>query len=329
MVLARIQLAVACVGRVGDGVACDLQFRVPDPQNQHEQAQRIRLGCVSFLNAKPLIDGLDSHPLLDVSYAVPSALLERLEGGDVDAALCPVIDYQVSAEELELVPVGGIGCDGPTLTVRLFSKGPIGKIASVAVDGDSHTSVSLMRVLLAELHGIRPEVLGLNRSIGAGAEANGERQAQIQNETDALLLIGDKVVTGAPTEGDYPHQMDLGEAWKLLTDLPFVFATWMARRGAKLGEAPSILDKQRRKNRRDIRGIVGRHAAGLGWPEDLAAVYLGELLRYGIGPRELEAINRFWRLAERHGVISKRREMVIQAGFGGGSEARGVTAETA
>ena len=51
----------------------------------------------------------------------------------------------------------------------------------------------------------------------------------------ARLLIGDKVVTDAPPTDRYPHQMDLGEAWKDLTGLPFVYAMWMCR-GPRTGD---------------------------------------------------------------------------------------------
>ena len=271
-------------------------------------AERVRIGCVSFLNAKPLIDGLDEHPELSVEYAVPSALLERLESGRVDVALCPVIDYQTSATPLEIVPAGGIGCDGPTMTVRLYSRGPIGRIASVAVDGDSHTSIALLRVLLAELQGVRPRLLEMGRSDAAD---NGEAGRSAVVAADAILLIGDKVVSAAPDNGRYPHQMDLGEAWKLLTDLPFVFAVWMARRGADLGPAPAILTQRRKANAGQIDRIVSRYAPSRSWPQGPANLYLGKLLRYAIGPRELEAMRRFWLLAHRHGVIGRPRELIL------------------
>src|SRR5689334_23123652 len=86
----------------------------------HKTAHAVRLGCVSFLNAKPLIYGLENEPALPLSLDVPSRLIEGLHDNRYDIALLPVIDYQ-RLDGLVVVPSGGIGCDGPTLTVRIFS----------------------------------------------------------------------------------------------------------------------------------------------------------------------------------------------------------------
>ena len=97
----------------------------------------------SFLNAKPLIHGLEHDSTIDLGLDVPSRLLDGLrDGRRFDVALLPVIDYQ-RMPGLRLLTAGGICCDGPTLTVRIFSPVPIERIESLACDTDSHTSVAL------------------------------------------------------------------------------------------------------------------------------------------------------------------------------------------
>jgi len=265
-----------------------------------------RVGCVSFLNARPLIEGLEDQPDPVVKFDVPSRLLADLESGSVDISLCPVIDLQRSHVPLEVVPVGGIGCDGPTLTVRIYSRVPLRDIKDVYIDTDSHTSIALMRVLLAELYHIKPRLIDYQAR---------ERVAEnrIVTSPDTMLLIGDKVVTGAPSDGEYPHQMDLGEAWKELTGLPFVFAVWMTRQGSSLGDLPALLDATRRTNSTRIEAIVAKHAKRLGWPDDLAQQYLGHWLKYAIGTRELAAMRLFFSKAKEHGVIEELREMRVRA----------------
>ena len=81
----------------------------------------IRLGVVSFVNTLPLIDGLENLAELDLRFTVPSLLLDQLLGDEVDLALCSSIDYQQSDSPLVVVPVGLLGSDGTTLTVRLYS----------------------------------------------------------------------------------------------------------------------------------------------------------------------------------------------------------------
>jgi len=247
----------------------------------------LRLGCVSFLNAKPLIYGLDDEPRVALSLEVPSKLADLLERGAVDVALLPVIDYQ-RLSGLRLIRAGGIACNGPTLTVRIFSKVPIDQIETLACDPDSHTSVALAAVLMAERWGRRPRQVDL-------------RDPNLSADTPRLL-IGDKVITEEPQ--GFPHQLDLGAAWKDLTGLPFVFAAWMARPGAVLGDWPARLERAKREGLANVDKILARHAGALGWPTDIARRYLTEYLRFDIGDREIEAIEEFHRLAAKHGLIA-------------------------
>src|SRR5687768_3915648 len=173
-------------------------------------AQRVlRIGSVSYLNAKPLIYGLEHAPDLELALDVPSRLLEGLERNRYDVALLPVIDYQRMAG-LVLVPGGGIGCDGPTLTVRIFSHVPVERITRLACDTDSHTSVALARIVLAERYGIRPDFV--DATFTGSAPDSGRLSDGV---ADAQLLIGDKVVCEEPKGFEY--QVDLGGAWKEMT----------------------------------------------------------------------------------------------------------------
>ncbi len=261
-----------------------------------------RIGCVGYLNAKPLVEGLEGLADPVVRLDVPSALMSDLERGEVDIALCPVIDYYRSAEPLVVVPVGCIASDGPTKTVRLFSRVPIDSITRVHADTDSHTSVALLRVLLDEVHGIQPEIVPFDALLDT---AEGRRTPP----QETMLLIGDKVVTNAPAEVDYPYQLDLGEAWKELTGLPFVFAVWMASRDRDLGGLPETLNKQREHNAAQTDAIADAHAVSHGWDVAYAREYLGRVLSYAVGPEQLKAIERFAEKAARLGLIDKTRPL--------------------
>jgi len=264
------------------------------------QAGALRIGCVSYLNARPLIDGLDDEQGLEVRTDVPARLLSDLESGDVDIALCPVIDFFASDHELALVPVGAIGCEGPTLTVRLYSQVPIGEIQTLHADTDSHTSVALAQVLLAKLFNVRPRIIDYDAR---------ERTAdgRIDESPQAMLLIGDKVVTGSPLAVQYPHQMDLGEGWHELTGLPFVFAMWMTRVGIDLFDLPARLTARLDANLPQRLLIAERYAQQHGWPSDLAEHYLIDVLRYRVDRLELEAIARFGRMVYELGLVPVER----------------------
>ena len=113
----------------------------------------IRLAAVSYLNARPLVVGLEREPGVSVVTDVPARLLDLLLDDRADAAPCPIVDYQTAPRDLVIVPGGAIGADGETLTVRLFARRPLDEVETVHVDPDSHTSVVLLRVLLAERTG--------------------------------------------------------------------------------------------------------------------------------------------------------------------------------
>ena len=278
------------------------------PRTPTTPVQIVRtIGCVGYLNAKPLIEGLDALSPTQVRLDVPSRLTSQLEGGDVDLSLCPVIDYFRSSTPLQIVPVGGIGCLGPTLTVRLYSKLPYEQITRVHTDRDSHTSVALLRVILSERYHASPEIVPLDADslITWPDDPGGEADAARTPTPQAVLLIGDKVVTNHPPQGVYAHELDLGEAWHDLTGLPFVFAVWMARLGTDLGDLPATLRDLRIANTERIETIARHYAPQLGWPPDMACRYLQHHMRYEIDQPQLDAIERFGAMAHALGLIDR------------------------
>ena len=216
----------------------------------------IRVAAVSYLNTAPLIEGLDACADLEVERLVPSRIVDRLTqtGPDrVDLGLVSVIDAARTGEDLALLSCGMIGCEGPTLTVRLYASIDPARITRLHADSDSHTSVALAQVILHERYGVRPEVVPFNARECASDGADWP---------EAALLIGDKVVASSPPAVRATTQIDLGSAWHELTGLPFVYALWMCR-------------------------------------------YVGELLRYEVGPREREAVRVFLHKASELGLAPR------------------------
>jgi chorismate dehydratase len=253
----------------------------------------IRIGSVSYLNAKPLIHGLDEADDLHLSLDVPAKLIDGLRDGRFDVALLPIIDYQ-RLDDVRIITSGGIGSDGTTLTVRIFSKVPAGQVRTLACDTHSHSSVALARVIFAEAYGITPQFVDLSHD---NPRANGAADAE------ARLLIGDKVVCEEPP--GFPHQLDLGDAWKRLTGLPFLFAAWVAKSDVDLGDLPDRLSAAKTAGLADVDRIVQRFAVPRGWPADLARQYLTSYLKYDVGPRQLEAVRLFHALAFKHGMLDR------------------------
>ena len=264
---------------------------------QPEKHERTwRLGVVSFLNAKPLIEGLDADRTVELIHDVPSRLAELLDAGTVDAALVPVIDLAQPHRDWQVVSDACIGCDGETLTVRVFSRIPPEAIRRLHVDGDSHTSVTLATIIWRELYEVRLEAVPFT-----GRET--------VDECEAVLLIGDKVVNN--TLIDYDIETDLGSAWKSLTSLPFVFAVWAAPRGLDVSGLAPRLSRARDAGVKSAELIAADYGPGLKWPVALAKRYLTKRLKFTLGPRQRAGMSKFLELAARHGSIAACKDVIV------------------
>lgn len=270
----------------------------------------IRIGVVRYINTLPLIDGLAGLAGCTLVPDVPARLIDRLVAGEVDIALCSVIDVLRSPVPVRMVPVGMLGCGGRTLTVRLYARRPWAEVRTVAADTDSHTSRALAELILRKRFGADPTMIDFDHASGARDPG-----------TDAMLLIGDKVINDAPATDLWPQQLDLGEEWNAWTGLPFVFATWLVRvdsdeeASARIRTAARILDHQRRHNKERIDGIIAREAAAHGWPVDLARHYLVDLLRFDFDESARAGLDRFLQECRAAGLAPAVNDRAVHADF--------------
>ena len=244
-----------------------------------------RLGAVSFLNAKPLIDGLDQRSDVELLLDVPSKLAALLEAGEVDAALVPIVDVIRSAGRYEVVSDACIGCDGETMTVRIFSQVPPDRITRLRADTDSHTSVALARVIFAQLYDRELIIEPL------------DARRESLDESEAVLLIGDKVVDTGRT--GFAYEMDLGGAWRAHTGLPFIFAAWARRSDEASGSVARpdslarLLSAARDRGVANASRIAESMGPPLGWTVEYARRYLTRCLTFTIDARSVEGANLF------------------------------------
>ncbi len=292
--------------------------RTPTVSREQSSMDPIRIACVRYLNTVVLIEGLAALKEVALIPTVPSRIADMVLGNEADIGLVSLVDAlrptpdaeRTASPALSLLPVGMIGCDGPTLTVRLFSSVPLDQITRIHADTDSHTSVALARVLMRDRFGVDPAILPFNARehmpvwLSGGSQEGSEAGAW----PEAMLLIGDKVVTDSPPAVRYPHQLDLGEAWHALTGLPFVYAAWACRAGEeaspRIRHAANLLDRQLRHNLTRIDWIITRRAGEHRWPLDLARPYLGHLLRFQVGPREQAGAGAFAARAHAMGITA-------------------------
>ncbi len=117
---------------------------------------KLRVGAVNYLNTKPLVYDFERlAPQAELVFDSPSRLADDLAAGRLDVALIPSIEF-FHDPTYTIVSDACIACRGPVLSVKLFSRGPIESIRTLALDEGSRTSVALVRILLDERFGIAP-----------------------------------------------------------------------------------------------------------------------------------------------------------------------------
>ncbi len=259
----------------------------------------LRIGAVNYLNSKPLIEGLSEFaPQAELLLNDPSRLADDLADGLLDVALIPSIEY-LRDPDYEIVSDACVAARGSVLSVKLYSRVPVGEIRSLSLDKGSRTSAALARIMLAEQYGVEPEVELLPLGLSTDASS-----------ADAILLIGDRAIH--PPVEKFVETWDLGEEWLNWTGLPFVFALWATRAGTELGSLEAALSRARDSGFENLEEIGSREAPLLGIPKQMAIDYLTHNLYYRLGSAERSGLRLFQRLAVKLGLAPEGVELVFR-----------------
>jgi predicted solute-binding protein len=223
----------------------------------------LRIGCVPYLNARPLIRGLAAE------LATPAALSVRFAAGHYDAALLPVYEI-LRLRRPRVVDGFGICSFGPVRSVIVAHRAPLGRVPEIVLDPASRTSENLLRMLLRTRLGLSPRL--------------------VQSSCDPLaarLLIGDPALDFQRDMDPAWQILDLGQAWTEWTGLPFVFAAWVLGESAP-PETPEALRAAA------VAGLAARAEIASREPDPAAALdYLTHAIRHPLGGPEKTAIEKF------------------------------------
>ncbi len=251
----------------------------------------LRVGAVTYLNSRPLIEGLremmgDEGKL---SLNLPSRLADELAASRLDVALIPSVEY-FRQPGLKIVSDAVIACRGPVWSVRLLSRVPVRNIRRLALDVGSRTSAAMVQVLLMKRFGLRPETVEL--AIEQTPEAV---------DADAVLLIGDRAMH--PARGVYTEIWDLGDQWCRSTGRPFVFAMWVAREETNTTQLATWLSQSRDLGMSRLAEIAEREAPTHGLSTGDVYRYFTDNLHFTLGAKEIEGLEEFRRQAEALGLV--------------------------
>lgn len=256
----------------------------------------VHLGAVDYLNARPLVFGLEMHPEFLLRYDAPSKCAALLHEGSIDVGMIPSIEY-LRGGPYCAVPEVAIVSEGPVASVALFSSRPIASVKSIAADTSSRTSHGLLRVLCYEALGIDPEFVPM-----------APHPDEMLRRHDAALVIGDAALF-FDHEAAGVDKIDLGEQWTGMTGLPFIWAFWAGRPGALTPRQTAALVEA------TDAGVIASDsiAAAYCGPEraERGQRYLRENIRYDWGARESAGLHKYYQLAVKHGVVDEARTPVF------------------
>ena len=249
-----------------------------------QDRQPLRIGCVKYLNARPLIYGWSGDVVLDH----PSALCAQLARGELDLAL--VSSFEFFRNPIYRIVDGiSISSDGPVYSVVVAYFGEISAVKEVELDPAAETSGNLLRCLLAEQN-LNPSFI--------------QRSASSIPKRTARLLIGDQAIRFRQEDANEFQFWDLGEQWKKLFGLPFVYALWLVR--PEVVDPKSIADELRTLCDLNIANIDNLIADEKEFDRSFCARYYREHLRFSFGEREKEGLRTFNRLCQKHELLPKR-----------------------
>jgi chorismate dehydratase len=261
----------------------------------------IRVGAVSYLNARPLFYRLSEFaPDVRLFLDVPSRLGEQLAAGSLDLALIPSIEYLRGVERgYEILPNFAIAARGPVRSVKLFSRVAWPAVRRLALDAGSRTSQALAQIWLHARYGLRPEFI---EELPLGA-------SPLESTADAVLVIGDRAMK-VPHD-PFREVVDLAEAWVELTGLPFVFALWVVRDGVNLGRLPEALEQSRSEGLAQAGELARVHGSRLGLDVATCYDYLTNVLSYELGEPEIAGLRTFADMAARLGLAPEGASLVF------------------
>jgi chorismate dehydratase len=275
----------------------------------------LRVGKIDYANCTPIFTALRKN--FDCSayrfiHGVPSRLNLLLSEGKIDLSPSSSIVYGKSSGEYLLLPELSITADGPVKSVLLFSQLPLESLngKNICLTSDSETSIVLLKIILKKYYGFTNRFFTM----------------RVENPTDAfcdcpaVLVIGDTALKWASSNLPL-YRYDLGDVWRSLTGLPFVFALWILRKDAakdRFVETAQINKQLREAKRIAFSSLesIAAECSERAWMglEDLVCYWRS--ISYDLSPRHIDGVKAFYRGAMEVGILAKEPQISFFAESG-------------
>lgn len=252
----------------------------------------LRLGRIGYLNVLPIYHPLEAGILpheFEIVSGPPALLNTMMARGELHVSSTSCFEYARNPQQYYIVDDLSIGSHGPVMSVLLLSQVPVQKLdgKTILISAETHTSVALLRLLLQDRYGITATFV------------TGNVSTALQLDPPlAFLAIGDEALR-LRQHPAYPHRVDLAEAWREWTGLPFIFGLWVVSRAAAdaglFRQDPAALLRQARDwGLSHMDTILDLTLHGCPLTREELRVYYRDGLVYSLQGRELEGLQLFY-----------------------------------
>lgn len=237
----------------------------------------INVAAVSYLNTKPLLYGIERSQIkeqINLHLDYPSKIAQGLIDGQYDIGLVPVAIIP-QLPQWEIIGNYGIAALGTVASVSIFSEQPLSSLKTIYLDYQSRTSVQLAQILVQH-H------LKLEHIVFLPAPEN---YIELIRGDVGGVIIGDRALQ---VKHKFKYDFDLAEHWFKFTNLPFVFAAWIATQPLPK-EFIEAFNMANQLGLDHLDEIIEDNSIDY---YDLHRYYTQDI-QYHIGAREKEALNKF------------------------------------
>lgn len=250
--------------------------------------ERFRIGTLRDLHTQPLYRTITSSPAFtgELVLDTPAAHIDRMMAKECDAAYVAPMDYALNSSDLVIVPGIGASSSGFSGAARLYLRGRLETIRTMAVGTVSATDVVLARIVLGEKYDSAPAVV----------PAAGPVEAMLA-KADCALVTGEALF-GITASAPF---LDLVDEWSDVTELPFVHTIAVMRDEGYSAPLAELLTASQQAGRLELDAVAEALAAERSLPQAGIREFLSRF-SYTFDDSSRESLETFFQMAFFHGM---------------------------
>lgn len=258
---------------------------------------KFRIGALHDLPTQPLYRTLKSSSDTsgELLFDTAAANIDRLMSKELDAAFIHPMDYAINSSDLIIYPGVGVSAAGFAGTVRLYLRGNLQDIKSMAVGTVATTDVVLARVVLGEKYGSAPAIVPVAGTVDA-----------MLAKADCALVAGEALHS---IQTKYPF-IDLVDEWSDITDLSFVHSLCVGRSETFDKELSDLLIVSQESGRHELRTVADELSKDRSQSPDAIYKFLSQF-SYTFDDQSRESLETFFQMAFFHGLTGDVPEIVM------------------